>query len=259
MEHIVYIDSYLLSTQSNSSTIHPDSLRDLVQSVRTHCRPYGAPVLQKAALPHNVLQSASLGQNVPFSAISHLRLPTSSAKLIDAYPRSCYGGQFVADGQYFITSSQEPALRIYETFHSDNVADWKRIKFIPAMGISWTITDFAYSPCKRFLAYSSIDSIIHVASLEGDAHMQRSFHMGRLGTSTRSVRVWSLSWSHDSKTIIAGASDDGDRSGRGVLIMLNVETAEVTHSGLGHDDDVNAVAWLNHDCFVSGADDSLGK
>jgi WD repeat-containing protein 23 len=87
-------------------------------------------------------------------------IPESVADTIIHYNARCYSGQFSDDGNFFFSCAQDFRVRMYDT---SNPYDWKYYKSVDYPYGQWTITDASLSPDNRFLAYSSIQSIVCLA------------------------------------------------------------------------------------------------
>jgi WD repeat-containing protein 23 len=87
-------------------------------------------------------------------------IPESVADTIIHYNARCYSGQFSDDGNFFFSCAQDFRVRMYDT---SNPYDWKYYKSVVYPYGQWTITDASLSPDNRFLAYSSIRSIVCLA------------------------------------------------------------------------------------------------
>lgn len=108
-------------------------------------------------------------------------IPESVADTIIHYNARCYSGQFSDDGNFFFSCAQDFKVRMYDT---SNPYDWKYYKVSNIIylklckadswqtvrydGGQWTITDASLSPDNRFLAYSSIRSIVALAHTDPD-------------------------------------------------------------------------------------------
>ena len=93
-------------------------------------------------------------------------IPSSPADFVVDYDSKCYSGQFSEDGNFFFSCSQDFRVRMYDT---SNPYRWKYYKSVIYPGGQWTITDASLSPDNRFLAYSSIRSIVCLAPTDPDA------------------------------------------------------------------------------------------
>ena len=90
-------------------------------------------------------------------------LPSSNADMIIHYNSRCYSGQFSDDGNFFFSCAQDFKVRMYDT---SNPYKWKYYKTVDYPSGQWTITDASLSPDNKFLAYSSIQSVVCMASTD---------------------------------------------------------------------------------------------
>lgn len=115
-------------------------------------------------------------------------IPSSAADTIIHYNAKCYSGQFSEDGNFFFSCGKDFRVRMYDT---SNPYRWKYYKTVLYPHGQWTITDASLSPDNRFLAYSSIRSVVCLASTDpsadDDAHYldfsKQGGHRGRFGGS----------------------------------------------------------------------------
>lgn len=90
-------------------------------------------------------------------------IPSSQADTIIHYDHRCYSGQFSDDGNFFFSCAQDFRVRMYDT---SNPYHWKYYKTVQYPYGQWTITDASLSPDNKFLAYSSIRSMICLAATD---------------------------------------------------------------------------------------------
>ncbi|KAL1634497.1 hypothetical protein SLS56_002190 [Neofusicoccum ribis] len=162
-------------------------------------------------------------QKLSSNIMSQGLIPSSKADTIIHYDARCYSGQFSNDGNFFFSCAQDFKVRMYDT---SNPYKWKYYKTVEYPYGQWTITDASLSPDNKFLAYSSIRSII-----------------------------WSLRFSGDGREIVAGT---GDRS----VYVYDIERGQSILRIPGHDDDVNAVCYGDPNSphiLYSGSDDTTLK
>jgi DDB1- and CUL4-associated factor 11 len=198
------------------------------------------------------------------SMIQH-RLPSSTADQIIHYDNRCYSGQFSDDGNFFFACAQDFKVRLYDT---SNPYDWKYNKTVHYPYGQWTITDATLSPDNKFLAYSSIRSMVCLAPTdESDDMKSQPFlldfsHMGqRSGSNAHGLRasdhfgIWSLRFSGDGREIVAGTSNHS-------IYVYDVEARQSTLRIPGHEEDVNAVCFGDKNSphlLFSGSDDTTLK
>lgn len=178
-------------------------------------------------------------------------IPSSQADTIINYDQRCYSGQFSDDGNFFFSCSQDFRVRMYDT---SNPYDWKYYKTVIYPFGQWTITDASLSPDNRFLAYSSIRSMVCLAPTDPNESSdpvfldfaQRGF--GHFG-------IWSVRFSGDGRELVAGTSDHS-------VCAYDVETRQTVLHINGHQDDVNAVCFGDKSSphlLFSGSDDATIK
>lgn len=132
-----------------------------------------------------------------FEPSDHLHqslLPASNADTIIHYDNRCYSGQFSDDGNFFFSCSQDFRVRMYDT---SNPYSWRYYKSVIYPYGQWTITDASLSPDNKFLAYSSIRSMVCLASTDpeqSEPHLLDFADMGRrnLGRGHFGVRLAAL-------------------------------------------------------------------
>ena len=87
-------------------------------------------------------------------------IPSSKADTIIHYNARCYSGQFSDDGNFFFSCAQDFKVRLYDT---SNPYKWRYYKTVVYPYGQWTITDASLSPDNKYIAYSSIRSIVCLA------------------------------------------------------------------------------------------------
>ncbi|KAL8873357.1 MAG: hypothetical protein Q9174_001159 [Haloplaca sp. 1 TL-2023] len=155
--------------------------------------------------------------------MSQRLIPSSNADTIIHYNARCYSGQFSDDGNFFFSCAQDFKVRMYDT---SNPYKWKYYKTAIYPYGQWTITDASLSPDNKYLAYSSIRSII-----------------------------WSIRFSGDGREVVAGTSDHS-------VYVYDIETKRSILRIPGHTEDVNAVCFGDNSSphvLYSGSDDTLIK
>ncbi|KAI4956128.1 hypothetical protein J4E91_000338 [Alternaria rosae] len=185
-------------------------------------------------------------------------IPESVADTIIHYNARCYSGQFSDDGNFFFSCAQDFKVRMYDT---SNPYDWKYYKTVRYDGGQWTITDASLSPDNRFLAYSSIRSIVALAHTDpdndSDPHYLDFSDLGR--PAPRGFRgyfgIWSIRFSGDGREIVAGTGDSS-------VYVYDIERRQSVLRIPGHQDDVNAVCFgdtQSPHILYSGSDDTTLK
>lgn len=185
-------------------------------------------------------------------------LPSSKADLIIHYSNRCYSGQFSDDGNFFFSCAQDFRVRMYDT---SNPYDWKYYKTVVYPYGQWTITDASLSPDNRFLAYSSIKTLVCLAAT--DPHEDSDPYLLDFGHSSRRSShfsgghfgIWSVRFSGDGRELVAGASDHA-------VYVYDIERRQSILRIPAHEDDVNAVCFGDKSSphlLYSGSDDTTIK
>jgi len=199
-------------------------------------------------------------QRTETKLLSHDLIPGDIADTIIHYNARCYSGQFSGDGNFFFSCAQDFKVRMYDTANPYN---WKYYKTVDFPIGSWTITDASLSPDNKYLAASSIRSIVCLAHTDpsdtADPHLLDFSNTGT-GSYHRAGRysnfgIWSLRFSGDGREIVAGT---GDHS----VYVYDIERGHSILQIPGHDDDVNAVCYgdaASPHILYSGSDDTTLK
>ncbi|KAL8699906.1 MAG: hypothetical protein Q9224_001210 [Gallowayella concinna] len=195
--------------------------------------------------------------------ISQGLLPSSNADTIIHYNARCYSGQFSDDGNFFFCCGQDFKVRMYDT---SNPYNWKYYKTAEYPYGQWTITDASLSPDNKFLAYSSIRSVVFLAPTDPtlSAEQPTALDFAYMGQSSRRRQftggyshfgIWSIRFSGDGREVVAGTSDHS-------VYVYDVEAKQSILRIPGHNDDVNAVCFGDNSSphiLYSGSDDTLIK
>ncbi|EAT92261.2 hypothetical protein SNOG_00766 [Parastagonospora nodorum SN15] len=169
-------------------------------------------------------------------------IPESVADTIIHYNARCYSGQFSDDGNFFFSCAQDFRSVVYPYGQ-------------------WTITDASLSPDNKFLAYSSIRSIVCLASTDPEDESEPNL-LDFANIGTRSPRgfhtyfgIWSIRFSGDGREIVAGTGDNS-------VYVYDIERRQSILRIPGHQDDVNAVCFgdaQSPHILYSGSDDTTIK
>lgn len=200
---------------------------------------------------------------------SHIRnrfIPgQKSAESVDTMRSRGYVGKFSRDGSKFVAGFQERFIRVY-----DVCGNWWQVrKDITARDLRWTITDTALSGDGSFLVYTSITPWVHLVGIGGEQYsgtvesisnvtdIHECLDLCYLGddeTMDDRFGVWSCKISPGEEELIAGTSD-------AFVSAYDLNKRKTVARVLGHDDDVNAVAYAGNDgnVILSGSDDSTVK
>jgi WD repeat-containing protein 23 len=204
-------------------------------------------------------------------------IPSSSPDTIINHDARCYSGQFSDDGNFFFSCSQDFQVRMYDT---SNPYQWRYYKKVRYPSGRWTITDASLSPDNKYLAYSSITSVVCLAPTDpgvdtepwmldfsirgtGGRNSQAFGYNSLFGVCATSekrsgltiIQIWSIRFSGDGKEIVAGTTDNS-------VYVYDLETRQSILEIPGHDDDVNAVCFGDKSSphiLYSGSDDATLK
>ncbi|KAK9478429.1 WD40-repeat-containing domain protein [Lipomyces japonicus] len=190
----------------------------------------------------------------PSSLFTKSFIPNYTSKHVLRFHARTYSGQFSQDGSFFFTASQDFKVRLYDTTQA---FPWRLYKTVRADMARWTVTDASLSNDNRFLAYSSITPVVHLASTSPDDGGQVALDFSESNYNRglhRSYGIWSIRFSSDGREIVAGASDS-------CMYVYDIERQKVVLQLEGHTDDVNAVCFGDEtgNILYSGSDDSLIK
>ncbi|KAF4966047.1 hypothetical protein FSARC_6247 [Fusarium sarcochroum] len=192
------------------------------------------------------------------SLITQSLLPQTRAEQIIHYDDPVYSGQFSDDGNFFFACSQDFKVRMYDT---SSPYDWKHYKTVSYPWGQWTLTDASLSPDNKWLAYTSIQTMVSIAptdpndtgdpyTLDLDDGPPRHGWHGRRG-----FGIWSVRFSGDGRELVAGTSAAS-------IVVYDIESRTVLHHVRGHQDDVNAVCFadkMSPHILYSGSDDTTIK
>ncbi|KAI9905210.1 hypothetical protein PsorP6_014212 [Peronosclerospora sorghi] len=192
---------------------------------------------------------------MPFQENKHCRV-------VDSVRDRLYCGGFDSSGSRFLTAGQLGVITLYDTI------DWTEAAYLPVRDVSWTVTDAKFTPDDKHVMYSTINSNVRMVSSNYDedgkeyvfplAYPVRgrrnspSMRMGRFGR----FGVWCLDINASGTEFVAGTS-------KSTFVLMNIETRVPMCHVMGHQDDVNAIAFvdgqLHTNVFVSGSDDCMIK
>ncbi|CAG9987632.1 unnamed protein product [Clonostachys byssicola] len=186
------------------------------------------------------------------------------ADMIIHYEEPVYSGQYSADGNFFFACGKDYKVRMYDTSRPYN---WRHYKTVTHPWGRWTLTDASLSKDNKWLAYTSITSLVAIAPTDindtGDPYAL-DFSGGRSDNHNDThpehwgggfVGIWSVRFSGDGRELVAGTN-------RNSIVVYDIESRRVLHEVRGHDDDVNAVCFADDSSphiVYSGSDDSTLK
>src|SRR5436190_2093459 len=189
-------------------------------------------------------------------------IPTSAADMIVHFDKPVYSGQFSEDGNFFYACVKDFKVRMYDT---SNPYKWRYYKTVEYPFGSWTLTDATLTPDNKYLAYTSIQPEVCLASTDpndtGDPYnLDLSDNGGRPwnGRSHRrhgSFGIWSIRFSGDGRELVAGTSTSS-------IVLYDIESRRNVLEIPGHEDDVNAVCFgdtTSPHIIYSGSDDTTLK
>jgi WD repeat-containing protein 23 len=179
-------------------------------------------------------------------------IPVTRAETVIHHDQPVYGGQFSDDGSFFYSFCQDFQVRMYDTTNPFNWMHYKTVRY-PWPG--WTITDASLSPDNRWLAYSSLTSLVCLTPTNpndrGEPYnldLGDSRYRGRCG-------IFSVRFSGDGRELVAGTNANS-------IVVYDIESRRALHHIRGHEDDVNAVCFADKaspHILYSGGDDSIIK
>lgn len=188
-------------------------------------------------------------------------IPGTRAEQVIHYDDPIYSGQFSDDGNFFFSCCQDFKVRMYDT---SNPYNWKHYKTVSYPWGQWTLTDASLSPDNRWLAYTSIQSMVSIAPTDpndtGDPYTLELDDGGHRSTqygwrNHGGFGIWSIRFSGDGREVVAGTSSNS-------LVVYDIESRRVLHRIVGHDDHVNAVCFADKSSphiLYSGSDDATLK
>ena len=150
-------------------------------------------------------------------------------------------------------------------YDTSNPYEWKHYKTVSYPWGQWTLTDASLSPDNKWLAYTSIQSMVSIAPTDpndnGDPYTLDlgsgtggpGAHLGWRGDG--SFGIWSIRFSGDGRELVAGTNSNS-------IVVFDIESRRVLHHIEGHDDHVNAVCFadkLSPHILYSGSDDATIK
>ncbi|KAJ6444018.1 WD repeat protein [Purpureocillium lavendulum] len=192
--------------------------------------------------------------------VTQTMIPGTRAEKIIHYDDPVYSGQFSDDGNFFFSCCQDFKVRMYDT---SNPYKWQYYKTASYPWGQWTLTDATLSPDNRWLAYTSIQSMVSMAPTDpndtGDPYTldldDASVPTDNTWRTRGGFGIWSIRFSGDGRELVAGTSSDS-------IVVYDIESRRVLHHITGHDDHVNAVCFadkLSPHIVYSGSDDCTIK
>jgi WD repeat-containing protein 23 len=186
-------------------------------------------------------------------------IPTTRTEHTVHYDDPIYSGQFSDDGNFFFSCCQDFNVRMYDT---SNPYNWKHYKTANYPWGHWTLTDASLSPDNKWLAYTSINSMVSIAPTDpNDTGDPYTLDLGsgpretRWGRTRGGFGIFSIRFSGDGTELVAGTNSHA-------IVVYDIESRRVLHHIDGHDDDVNAVCFADKSSphiLYSGSDDTTIK
>eukprot|EP00210_Caulerpa_lentillifera_P005138 g4910.t1 len=187
-------------------------------------------------------------------------LPSYPTNVVDNLRGHAYIGKYSTEGEYYVTCLQDQRILVYKPDE-----DWELQKHITARMLRWTITDTCFSHNANFLLYSTISPVLHIVKIQGDdnivdsqANITEIHEPIIIGEEDgqEMFAIWSIAWSKTNNEILVGTSCSSQH-----ICLYDMQEQRTTASIPGHQDDVNAVVYLDDasQVFASGSDDSLIK
>lgn len=140
--------------------------------------------------------------------------------------------------------------------------NWKHYKTVTYPFGQWTMTDADLSPDNKWLAFSSLQSNVGIASTDpndtGDPYTLDLADGAAEGASDYifgGFAIFSVRFSGDGRHLVAG-------TGANSIVVYDIEARKSLHHVMGHMDDVNAVCFADRSSphiLYSGSDDCTIK
>ncbi|KAJ0411633.1 hypothetical protein ATCC90586_004102 [Pythium insidiosum] len=180
-------------------------------------------------------------------------------KVVDNVGDRLYCGDFNSSGTRFLVAGQLAQILLYDT------TNWRRSAYLPARDVQWTVTDAKFTPDNQNVIYSSINSNVRMVSVDYESTQRETVFALSRGSGPGGARygmyharcgVWSVDINSSGTEFVAGTSSNA-------VVLYDMQTRTTLCRAEGHDDDVNAVAFvdgpLHSNVFVSGSDDCVIK
>lgn len=149
-------------------------------------------------------------------------------------------------------------------YDTSNPYRWRHYKTVMHPFSQWTLTDGSLSPDNKWLASTSITSLVSIAPTDpsdtGDPYTldlsEGQERSGGWGMRSRGhFGIWSVRFSGDGRELVAGTNSHS-------IVVYDIESRRVLHHVEGHEDDVNAVCFADKSSphiLYSGSDDATIK
>ncbi|KAK4151915.1 LEC14B protein [Chaetomidium leptoderma] len=195
-------------------------------------------------------------QKVNQGLMAQSMIPSTKPEMVIHYDDPVCCGQFSDDGNFFYSCDFK--VRLYDTSSPYN---WKHYKTATYPFGQWTMTDADLSPDNKWLAFSSLQPHVAIASTDpndtGDPYSLdlADGDSGRNDNMFGGFAIFSVRFSGDGRQLVAG-------TGENEVVVYDIERRKSLHHVKGHTNDVNAVCFadkLSPHILYSGSDDCTIK
>ena len=186
-------------------------------------------------------------------------IPSTKAEMVVHYPQPVCCGQFSDDGNFFYACGKDFKVRMYDT---SNPYNWRHYKTVNYPFGQWTLTDADLSPDNKWLAYTSLRSLVCLAPTDpNDTGDPYTLDLGDLAGrrpgwgGIPSMPIFSIRFSGDGRQLVAGTAASS-------IVVYDIERRQSLYHVPGHSDDVNAVCFADKSSphiLYSGSDDCTIK
>uniref|UniRef100_A0A6M2DRD1 Putative wd40 domain protein n=1 Tax=Xenopsylla cheopis TaxID=163159 RepID=A0A6M2DRD1_XENCH len=178
--------------------------------------------------------------------ISNIFLP-NTMKVADQTHSKFFCGMYSKDGNRFLSAAQHSDLRIYDT----NTPNFKIIKEYRGQNVGWSIIDTAFSPCGKYILYSSWSDNLYLCHLESEQETHKALPMF---PDNHRFCIFSLMFSNNGQEFLGGASDCN-------IYVYDMEANTRSLKFHGHEGDINTVTFADETSQIlfSGGDDGFCK
>lgn len=135
--------------------------------------------------------------------INNIYLPNQCSRQLIQLDSKIFCGSFTRDGDRFLTASQDQEIRIFDSSNTN----YRELKTIPAKHVSWCILDLAFSPCSKFVAYSTWAECLHLFPISDDSDSYEHIQCIDMDPNVNRFGAFSIAFSNSGDEIISGGSD----------------------------------------------------
>ncbi|KAL2128827.1 hypothetical protein VTI74DRAFT_8591 [Chaetomium olivicolor] len=200
-----------------------------------------------------------LVQKTSQGLMAQTMIPSTRPEMVINYDDPVCCGQFSDDGNFFYACVKDFRVRMYDTSSPYN---WKHYKTVTYPFGQWTMTDADLSPDNKWLAFSSLQPHVGIASTDpNDTGDPYSLDLADGARSPGNeylfggFAIFSVRFSGDGRNLVAG-------TGSNAIVVYDIERRKTIHNVRGHRDDVNAVCFADRSSphiLYSGSDDTTIK